>query len=116
MKPVKVSTPALIGPAWSSIEQEPLGVYLVMGSWNYPLFTSLGPAISAIAAGNCVVVKPSEMAPYSSRVIKQLITKHLDFSAMACIEGGVQVAIALTSKNIDGITFTGSTEKGKLVA
>jgi aldehyde dehydrogenase (NAD+) len=75
-----VDTPFMIGPGKSYIVKEPLGVVAVLGSWNYPLYTSLCPMINAIAAGNCVVLKPSEMAPYTSRVLKKIIAFNLDTS------------------------------------
>lgn len=68
---------------------EPLGVTLVIGSWNYPLFTSLCPLATAIAAGNCVILKPSEMTPNSSNMIRILFEKYLDPSCYRVIEGGV---------------------------
>lgn len=111
-----VDTPMLLGPAKSRIVWEPFGVALIMGSWNFPFFTTIGPLIYAIAAGNCAIIKPSEMSPQCSRIMKRLLTRHLDSQAYACIEGAVQVAIAITSKPFDVICFTGSTEKGKLVA
>ena len=67
-KPEKVDTPLVVGPATSRIVYEPLGVVLVLGAWNYPLFTSITPVAAAIAAGNCVLLKPSELAPHSSNV------------------------------------------------
>lgn len=111
-----VDTPMLLGPARSRIVYEPFGVALIMGSWNFPFFTTIGPLIYAIAAGNCAILKPSEMSPQCSRVMKRLLVRFLDSSAYTVIEGAVQVAIAITSKPFDVICFTGSTEKGKLVA
>lgn len=116
MKDESVDTPMLLGPAKSRIVWEPFGVALVIGSWNFPFFTTIGPLIYAIAAGNCAVIKPSEMSPQCSRVMKRLVMRNLDGGSYACIEGAVQVAIAITSKPFDVICFTGSTEKGKLVA
>jgi len=91
-----VDTPMLLAPAKSRIVYEPFGVALVIGSWNFPFFTTIGPLIYAIAAGNCCVIKPSEMSPQSSKVMKRLFTRHLDSACYACIEGAVQVAIAIT--------------------
>lgn len=88
----------------------------VLGSWNYPLATALGPCISAIAAGNCVILKPSEVAPYTAKAVKDLFDRFLDRSAFVCINGAVNVAIRTTQTPVDLIVFTGSTEKGKLVA
>jgi aldehyde dehydrogenase (NAD+) len=78
MKPVSVDTPLLAGPGKSSIVSEPLGVIAILGSWNYPYLTAMCPLISAIAAGNAVVIKPSEMSPFSSQKIKQLIARNMD--------------------------------------
>lgn len=111
-----IDTPFMIGPAKSYILAEPLGVVAVLGSWNYPLATAIAPVINAIAAGNCVILKPSEIAPYTSRVMKKLFAFHLDSNAYQCVQGAVQVAIRATSSPVDLIIFTGSTEKGRLVA
>jgi len=67
-----------MSPAHSYLKPEPRGVILVIGSWNYPLFTTLPPLANAIAAGNCVMIKPSEVSSASCHVIKTLITKYLD--------------------------------------
>jgi len=96
MKDDVVDTPSLIGPAKSKIVYEPLGVALIMGSWNFPFFTTLGPLVAVIASGNCAVIKPSELSPNCSRKIKSLLTRYLDSSCFVCIEGAVQVAIALS--------------------
>ena len=111
-----VSTQMFLGPASSRIIPEPLGVVCIIGSWNFPLFTTIGPLINAIAAGNTVVIKPSEIAPNTLLKIKSLITRQLDMQCYTCIEGQVKVAQALTATKFDLICFTGSSEKGKLVA
>mmetsp|Transcript_38457 Transcript_38457/g.28296 ORF Transcript_38457/g.28296 Transcript_38457/m.28296 type:complete len:191 (+) Transcript_38457:145-717(+) len=116
MKDQYTDVPLFIGPAKQKITPEPLGVVLIMGSWNFPIFTTILPLIPVIAAGNTCVVKPSELSPHSSRAIKQLFARYLDGPSYVCIEGGVQVAIELTSKPFDYIVFTGGSEKGKLVA
>lgn len=116
MKEECVDTPFSLGPGKSYIMKEPLGVIAVMGSWNFPISTTIVPAISAIAAGNCVVIKPSEMAPWSAKIMKTLCARYLDLAAYKCINGQVQVAIRTTTSKFDKIIFTGSTEKGKLVA
>jgi aldehyde dehydrogenase (NAD+) len=94
---------------------EPLGVALIMGSWNFPVSTLIGPFVEAIAAGCCAILKPSELAPETSKMMSKLINT-LDPDCFTCIEGGVETSIALTSSKFDVIAFTGSTEKGKLVA
>lgn len=116
MKDVSVDTPMTVGPAKSRIVYEPLGCVLIIGSWNYPIFTTLGPLVNAIAAGNVAIIKPSEISAHTSNMIKRLIFRWLDSSAFIPIEGQVEVAKALTSKKFDLICFTGSSEKGKLVA
>ena len=87
-----------------------------MGSWNYPIFTTVGPLVDVIAAGNLAVIKPSEFSVNSSKTIKRLLVRNLDTSCYVCIEGAVEVAKACTSTKFDLIVFTGSGEKGKLVA
>ena len=69
-----------------------------------------------MAAGNCVLLKPSEMAPYTAKILKQLFARFLDCNAYQCVNGAVNVAIRTTTSPVDLIIFTGSTEKGKLVA
>ena len=95
---------------------EPLGVVGIMGSWNFPLYTNLSPLISVIASGNCAVIKPSEIAPNTLRKVKTRIARNMDTSSFVCIEGQVEVAKALSSSKLDSICFTGSSEKGRLVA
>ena len=116
MKDESVDTPLFLGPAQSYLQREPLGIVVVLGSWNYPLATAIGPVVAAMAAGNCVLLKPSEMAPYTARVVKTLFARFLDLNAFQCVNGAVKVAIQTTSSPVDLIIFTGSTEKGKLVA
>lgn len=113
---IVVDTPVFLGPAKSKIVHEPLGVVAIMGSWNFPLYTNLSPLISVIAAGNTAVIKPSEIAPATLRKIKALFARNMDTSAYICIEGAVLVAQKLSSSKLDCICFTGSSEKGKLVA
>ena len=78
MKDIKVETPLRNAPGSSYIRHEPFGVVLIFGSWNYPYIVTIKPLIQAIVAGNCCVVKPSEMAPASSSAMKKLIEKYLD--------------------------------------
>ncbi len=116
LKPEATDVPLLIGPGKSYIMPEPYGVGLVIGAWNYPVTTSVPYVASAIAAGNCCVIKPSELSPHSSNVIAELFDKYLDKECYRCIEGQVEVAKAIIKDQFDVIVFTGSTEKGKLVA
>lgn len=79
-KPKKVETPLAVGLGSSSIEYEPLGLALVLSAWNYPIYTAIPQVAAAISAGNGVILKPSELAPYTSNVLKKLIDKSLDKS------------------------------------
>ena len=100
-----------------------MGVALVLSAWNYPIYTAVPQVAAAISAGNCVILKPSELAPYTSKVLKKLFDKYMDPSILfvilgfyRVIEGKVEVAKALTKQKLDIICFTGSTETGRLVA
>ena len=106
----------LFAPCSSFVRYEPLGVVLVMGSWNFPYFVTLKPLAMAIAAGNCVMVKPSELAPKSAEVMQTLIEKYMDKNCFKVIQGDKDVCIELTNQKFDLVCFTGSPEKGKLVA
>ena len=86
-KGVSVSTPVYLGPACSKVVYEPLGVVGIIGSWNFPIYTCLSPLISAIAAGNTAVIKPSEIAPNTLLKIKSLLTRSMDMMCFPCIEG-----------------------------
>jgi aldehyde dehydrogenase (NAD+)/aldehyde dehydrogenase (NAD(P)+) len=115
MKPRRVFVPFIYQPAKGSCSREPYGVVLIIGAWNYPFNLSLAPLISAIAAGNCAVVKPSEHAPHSSAVIAEGLGHYLDRSAIRVIEGGVQEAKALLAERFGYIFYTGSLAIGREV-
>lgn len=99
-----------------SIEYEPLGVALVISAWNYPIYTAIPQVAAAIAAGNCVILKPSELSSHSSGVIKKLFDNYLNPDFYQCIEGRIEVAKTVTKLPVDVICFTGSTATGRLVA
>ncbi|MFT7072099.1 aldehyde dehydrogenase [Patiriisocius sp. Uisw_017] len=94
---------------------EPLGVCLVIGAWNYPYQLSLSPAIAAIAAGNTVVLKPSELPSETSAILTRLINDNFDASFFKVIQGGVAETTELLKQKFDKIFFTGSTKVGKIV-
>lgn len=98
------------------IQQEPYGVALVISAWNYPIYTAIPQVATAIAAGNCVILKPSELASHTSGVIKKLFDKYLNPDYYQCIEGKIEIAKAVTRLPVDVICFTGSTSTGRLVA
>jgi aldehyde dehydrogenase (NAD+) len=114
-KPIRVNTPLQQLPGKSRIYPEPLGVVLIMGAWNYPFQLIIAPLIGAIAAGNCALLKPSELVPHTSRVIADLVEKTFESHYIAVIEGGVEVSQALLEEKFDHILFTGGTAIGKLV-
>ena len=103
----------LPGRAW--IEYEPFGTVLVIGAWNFPFALTLGPAIGAIAAGNTVVLKPSEVSPASSALMAELVPKYLDNDAIVVIEGDGAVSQELIAQGFDKLCFTGGTEIGRKV-
>ena len=111
----KVSTPVLAQPGSSKLVPEPYGTVLIMGAWNYPLQLVLSPMVAAIGAGNCVVLKPSELAQATSNLLANLIPKYLDNDAFAVYEGGVEETTALLKQRFDYIMYTGSENVGKIV-
>lgn len=115
IKPQKVSVPLLAHPAKATIIPEPKGVVLNMSPWNYPISLALNPVVGALAAGNCVVLKPSELAPACSKLLNTLIKENFSPEVFACIEGDHLMAEALLKERFDHIFFTGSTQVGKKV-
>ncbi len=103
----------LPGHGW--VEYEPYGTVLVIGAWNFPFALTLGPAVGAIAAGNAVVLKPSEVAPASSALMAELVTRYLDKDAIVVIEGDGDVSQELIAQGFDRVFFTGGTEIGRKV-
>ncbi len=103
-------------PGRGTIVPEPLGVSLVIAPWNYPVQLSLSPLAASLAAGNAVVLKPSELVPHTSGVLARLVRAHLDPDAVAVVEGGPEVATALLEERFDHVFFTGSTSIGRVVA
>ncbi|MBD1397771.1 aldehyde dehydrogenase [Pontibacter sp. JH31] len=114
-RPRRVSETWLNFPASSHIYSQPYGVALIIGPWNYPLQLVLNPLIGAMAAGNCAIVKPSELAPATSAVISRLINTTFNPAYVAALEGGVSTTRNLLAQRFDYIFFTGSTQVGRLV-
>jgi coniferyl-aldehyde dehydrogenase len=102
-------------PASARIEMQPKGVVGILGAWNYPLFLTIGPAVGAIAAGNRVLMKPSELAPRSAALIGEIVKKTFPDDYVAVVNGGADVAREFSSLPFDHLLFTGSTRVGKLV-
>ena len=101
------------GRAW--VQYDPLGAVLVIGPWNYPFFLSMSPVVGAAAAGNAVVIKPSELAPATSALIARLVPRYLDPEAIRVVEGAAEVTQDLMSQGFDHALFTGGTEVGRKI-
>jgi aldehyde dehydrogenase (NAD+) len=115
-KPKKVLPSILNFPSQDVIYSEPYGKVLILAPWNYPFQLVLCPLIAAVAAGNQVVVKPSELTSNTSAIISQILNQTFDKNHVDVIEGGIEVATALLAQRWDYIFFTGSIEVGKIVA
>ena len=115
-KPKRVLPSILNFPSSDYIYSEPYGKVLVIAPWNYPFQLALCPLIAAVAAGNSVVLKPSELTPNTSNLINEIISKVFSKNHVEVIEGGVEVSQNLLSKKWDCIFFTGSVAVGKIVA
>eukprot|EP00286_Rhodomonas_abbreviata_P025483 CAMPEP_0181299624 /NCGR_PEP_ID=MMETSP1101-20121128/6448_1 /TAXON_ID=46948 /ORGANISM="Rhodomonas abbreviata, Strain Caron Lab Isolate" /LENGTH=500 /DNA_ID=CAMNT_0023404791 /DNA_START=20 /DNA_END=1522 /DNA_ORIENTATION=+ len=111
-----VSCFGLLVPASCEIRHEPYGVVLVIGPYNYPVQLTLKPLVGALSAGNCVLVKPSEMTPQTSKLLARLIPQYLDKECIKVVEGGVPETQALLAQPFDFFFFTGSHRVGKIVA
>ncbi len=111
----KVKTSALIGPARAAIHREPLGTVLIIGPWNYPINLILAPLVGALAAGNAVVLKPSEVAPACSELLAELMPQYLDADAIQVVEGAVDETTRLLECNVDHIFYTGNGKVGSIV-
>ena len=103
----------LPGRSWTVAE--PKGTVLVIAPWNYPVQLALSPLVAAVAAGNTVVVKPSELAPATSAALARLLPQYVDPEGVAVVEGGVDVSTELLDLPFDHLFFTGSTTVGKVV-
>ncbi len=114
-KPRKVKTPLFFMPGKSKVHSEPYGTVLIVGPWNYPYQLVMLPLIGAMAAGNNIVIKPSECSPHTTAIIKEIIEGNFDEDYISIIEGGVPESTALLKEKFDYIFFTGSTHVGKIV-
>ncbi|GAC1545949.1 MAG: aldehyde dehydrogenase family protein [Vulcanimicrobiaceae bacterium] len=115
MKPTTVATPLSLFGSKSEVRYEPKGVVLILAPWNYPVFLTIPPLVAAIAAGNRVIVRPSEKAPATREVIAAIVAEAFVPHDVACIGGDVGTAEELLKLPFDHIFFTGSTRVGKLV-
>ncbi len=115
VRPERTATPLVLQPARSVIRREPYGCTMIIGAWNYPIHLTLGPLVAAISAGNCTLVKPSEIAPNSSRVLAELLPRYLDAEATVVVEGGVPETTALLALDWDLILYTGNGNVARIV-
>lgn len=115
-KPEKVKTPTnLIGHS-SAIHYEPKGVVLIIAPWNYPFQLAVNPLIPALAAGNTVVIKPSELTPHTSQLIQKMVSEVFTDGQVVCEQGGKEKTEELLCYDFDHVFFTGSTQVGRIIA
>ena len=116
MQPVRVRTPLYLQPSRAWLQRQPLGVVGVVSPWNYPVQLSLGPVITALAAGNRVMLKPSELTPATSALLAELIGKAFTADELCVVQGDGSVAAEFVRLPFDHLFFTGSTAVGRKVA
>lgn len=117
-RPEQVPTPMQISPvkmARSYVRREPKGVVLIIGPWNFPFELCLHPLVAAIAAGNCAVIKPSEMASNTAQIIERLVHRYLDPASVRVVQGAVAETSALLREHWDHIMYTGNGAIGRIV-
>lgn len=114
-KPQKVRGSIFNFPSKNYIYPQPYGVSLVIGAWNYPLHLSVNPVLGSMAAGNCTIIKPSELAGHSSALMAEIINKAFDPGYLHVVEGGAETSKELLKQPLDYIFFTGSQRVGKII-
>ncbi|PPD68876.1 hypothetical protein GOBAR_DD34246 [Gossypium barbadense] len=115
MMPEKAKTSLATFPSSAEIVSEPLGVVLVISAWNYPFLLSLDPVIGAIAAGNAIVLKPSEISPATASLLAKLVANYMDSSCIKVVEGAVPETTALLEQKWDKIMYTGNGRIARIV-
>lgn len=115
MREKGVKTPLAMMGSSSKVRHEPKGVVLIISPWNFPINLTLGPLVSAISAGNAVMVKPSEMTPNASAIMKKIVQEVFDENEVALLEGGVNTSVELLKMPFNHIFFTGAPSIGKIV-
>ena len=116
MKTRRMPTALHYLPGRNRLMRQPLGVVGVIAPWNYPYQLAIGPAVGAIAAGNRVMIKPSEHTPHFAALLERIVCDHFDRDELAVVNGDVEVSQAFASLPFDHLVFTGSTATGRLVA
>ncbi|XP_035159018.2 aldehyde dehydrogenase family 3 member A2 isoform X1 [Callithrix jacchus] len=112
-KPVKKNLLTMLDEAY--LQPQPLGVVLIIGAWNYPFVLTIQPLIGAIAAGNAVIIKPSELSENTATILAKLLPQYLDQDLYIVINGGVEETTELLKQRFDHILYTGNTTVGKIV-
>lgn len=115
MPPARKPTPLIAWPSRGVVYPEPYGAVLIIGPWNYPLQLLLSPLVGAVAAGNCVCLKPSELAPATAAVIRDMIAETFPANYVTVVEGGPDLARELVHQDFDYLFFTGSADVGRRV-
>lgn len=116
LAPEAQPTPLALLPGSSFVQRDPYGVVLIVAPFNYPVQLTMLPLVAAISAGNCAIIKPSELTPASSALLQKLIPRYLDPRAFKVVTGAVEETTALLKEKFDYIFFTGSENVGKIVA
>lgn len=114
-KPRRRKLPLVTQPGSAKIMPEPLGLSLIIAPWNYPVNLVLEPMVASLAAGNVVVLKPSEVSPHTTGLIAKELPRYIDERAISIFEGDAAVSTALLKQQFDHIFFTGSTHVGRIV-
>lgn len=115
LRPARVSLPVKQQPGRASVRREPLGVALIIGPWNYPVQLVLAPLVGALAAGNCAVLKPSEVSAHTAHALARIVPEYLDQDCVVVIEGGVPETQTLLAERFDHIFYTGNGTVGRVV-
>lgn len=115
MRGHRTSIPWALWPGSGRVRPEPLGVALIIAPWNYPVQLLLSPLVGALAAGNCAVLKPSELTPHTSEALAGLVPQYLDRDAVTLVPGGAEASTALLAERFDHIFFTGGARIGRIV-
>ena len=110
-----VKTPVFLQPGKSYLLPEPLGCVLIIGAWNYPLQLVLAPLVAALAAGNCAIIKPSELAPNTANLLATIVPRYMAHNACQVVTGGVAETTELLQQKFDHIFYTGGERVGKIV-
>jgi coniferyl-aldehyde dehydrogenase len=116
MRRERVATPWHLKPAWAFVERQPVGIAGIVSPWNYPVQLALAPAIAALAAGCRVMLKPSELTPRTSSLLRESVERHFHADEFAVVEGDAEAGRAFCALPFDHLFFTGSTAVGREVA